>query len=186
MKRLATVVMTLLTITAWSQRGLEFGEKRTGILAAYHMTTGDNNLLVFGEEYELGGYMMDEENNLFFAASTSLYRLGIAQTYVYLPTGSMATYLSTQVKIGREIELFSTVLVPSAGIGVRRGVELGNRVDKWQFLWTGTEEWTDALTIPLAVNIMWESYYGDYNALSIKYDITGIGNFWGLGTYIMF
>jgi len=185
------VLLTLLMVPGVAlraQQALTVGELDVGILASYHTLITDPTNLVFGEEYEVGGYMQDMDNGGVIAVTTSYIRNGAFGTNIGLPQNSYAIgkFTSAKMRFGILKELSSFDVFASVGFGWISGADYGDKQGAYDLLYLDPSDPVGVFTIPIGLDVQWYGFDGSINALGLKYEINGWSNYLGIGfTYLL-
>ncbi|CAI8450509.1 MAG: hypothetical protein ACPG4S_06305 [Schleiferiaceae bacterium] len=171
-----------------AQNALTVGEMDVGILASYHTLITDPTNLVFGEEYELGGYIQDMDNGGVIAVTTSYIRNGAFGTNIGLPQNNYAIgkFTSAKMRFGWLKELNSFDIFTSVGFGWITGADVADKQGAFDLLYLDAQNPVGVFSIPIGLDIQWYGFDGSINALGLKYEINGWNNYLGVGfTYLL-
>ena len=182
------VALCITTFSLKAQRQVTIGELDVGVLAAYHTIITDPTNLVFGEEYEIGGYMQDLDNGGILAFTTSYIRNGAFGTNVFLPQNNyqIGKLTSAKVRLGLLKEFNSFDVFANVGFGWIQGADYSDKSGAYDLLYLDPDAPVGVFTIPIGLDVQWYGFDGSINALGLKYEINGWNNYLGLGfTYLL-
>lgn len=178
----------LFAVPMSAQRRMVLGDLDMGIIGSYHMLITDRSTFVLGEEYEVGGYLHDQDNGGVFAITTSYVRNGAFGSNYLLPDNNYAVgkFSTAKLKIGRlwETSYFDVLL--STGFGWFNGADYSDKTGLYGLVFLDPEVPVNTFTVPIAVDIQWYGFDGSINSMGVKYELNGWNNYLGLGfTYLL-
>ncbi|MEY2963898.1 MAG: hypothetical protein RL754_1159 [Bacteroidota bacterium] len=186
MKRIFTLFLILISVL--NTKAQQLGDLDMGILASYHTLLTDRQNFVLGEEYEIGGYLLDEDHGGLIAITTSYVRNGAFQTNYFLPQNNYAIgkFTTAKIKAGRLWQLSYFDVLLSTGFGWFSGAEYSDKTGAYGLVFLDPEIPVNAFTIPFALDLQWYGFDGSVNSLGVKYELNGWGNYLGVGfTYLL-
>ena len=188
-QRIALLIcLATSSIALQAQNSLTVGEMDVGILASYHTIITDPTNLVFGEEYEVGGYLQDMDNGGVIAITTSYIRNGAFGTNIALPQNNYAIgkFTSAKMRFGLLKELNSFDVFASVGFGWISGADYADKQGAYDLLYLDAENPVGVFSIPIGLDVQWYGFDGSINSLGLKYEINRWNNYLGVGfTYLL-
>lgn len=186
------VLTALFSLHVHAQKKVTLGEIDMGLLMGYHTLLTNPSYFVLGEEYELGGYLIDIDNGGMLAITTSYLRNGAYGTYYLIPpvpgqnTYAIGQFTTAKIKGGKLWELNAFDVLATVGFGWINGADFGDKTGAYGLLYIDPEVKVNTFSMPISIDLQWYGFDGSMNSVGLKYDINGWNNFWGVGfTYLL-